>query len=147
MRDETFDIVYLIALAAMIISLGYVTILNEYKDTRYYSSEFMEDKNVGKIESLVIPVYGDYDGTLTKGDVIIMSQIQDYYMPAPKVIQVEDGGKLTITSTVEGNIEAYGHQMAQYVNASGGERFSIVYNNGTDLTTADDDYYFIKKMR
>lgn len=147
MRDETFDVVYLIALAAMIISLGYVTILNEYKDTRSYNSEFVEDKNVGMIESLIIPVYGDYDGTLTKGDVILMSQIQDYYMPSPKVIQVEDTGKIEITSTVEGNIESYGQQMITYVNASGGQRFSIEYNNGTDLTTTDDDYYFIKKMR
>ena len=147
MRDDAIDVVYLIVLAAVLISLGYVTILNEYKDTRSYSSEFMEDKNVGQIESLVIPVYGDYDGTLTAGDVILMSQIQDYYMPSPKKMNVEDGGVLEITSTVEGNIEAYGQQMYSYVAASGGERFSIVYNNGTDLTTEEDDYYFIEKKR
>ena len=80
MRDEIMEMIYLVVLTALIISLGYVAVLNERKDTEQYVAELMEDKNVGLIESLILPAYGEYDGTLSKGDVILMSQIQHYYM-------------------------------------------------------------------
>ena len=147
MRDEIMEMIYLVVLTALIISLGYVAVLNERKDTEQYVAELMGDKNVGLIESLILPAYGEYDGTLSKGDVILMSQIQDYYMPLPKTIKVEDGGELEITSVIEGNLASYGHQMIQYVNASGGTKFNIEYDNGDDLSTEEDDYFFIKKAR
>lgn len=147
MRDEMIDLVCLIVLTALLLSLGYVTVLSERKTTESYNAQLMEDKNVGLIDSLVIPVYGDFDGTLTKGDVILMPMVLDFYMPKPRTIKTEDGGSITIESTIEGSKVAYGTQMAQYLNASGGERFNLEYNNGEDLNDTEDDYFFIKKAR
>ena len=147
MRDEAFDLVALVSLVALILTLGYMVILKEFKTTEMYNQSLLEDKNVGLVEGVIIPMYGEYDGTLTSGEVVLMSQIQDWYMPAPKTLIVEGGGTMEITSTIEGEKDVYGTRMVLYVNASGGKRFSIEYHNGTNYATPDDDYFSIKKMR
>lgn len=147
MREDSYDVVFLVLLAVLFISLGYVTVLNEQKRTESYNASLIEDKNVGVIDSLVIPGYGDYDGTLTKGDVVLMSQIQDYYMPNPKKLHIEDGGELEIKSTVDVDKVSYGAKMIGYVGASGGNRFYLKYDDGTNLAQSDDDCFFIGKAR
>lgn len=147
MRDEAFDLVALVSLVALILTLGYMVILKEFKTTEMYNQSLLEDKNVGLVEGVIIPMYGEYDGTLTSGEVVLMSQIQDWYMPSPKTLIVEGGGTMEITSTIEGEKDVYGQRMVSYVNASGGKRFSIEYHNGTNYATPDDDYFSIKKMR
>lgn len=147
MRDEAFDLVALVSLVALILTLGYMTILKEFKVTEMHNQSLLEDKNVGLVEGVIIPMYGEYDGTLTAGDVVLMSQIQDWYMPNPKTLVVQGGGTMEITSTIEGEKDVYGNRMVSYVNNSGGKRFSIEYHNGTNYATTDDDYFSIEKMR
>lgn len=147
MRDDTFDLISLIVLVALIMSLGYITILKENKETEMYNQSLLEDKNVGLVEGVIIPVYGEYDGTLTAGEVVLMSQIQDWYMPKPKTLVVKDGGTMEITSTIDAEKDYYGAQMVQFVQSSGGKRFSISYNNGTNYASDEDDYFYIEKKR
>ena len=147
MRDDTFDLISLIVLVALILSLGYIVILKENKATEMYNQSLLEDKNVGLVEGVIIPVYGEYDGTLTAGEVVLMSQIQDWYMPSPKTLVVKDGGTMEITSTIEAEKVTYGVQMVQFVKNSGGKRYSINYDNGTNYATDEDDFFNIEKKR
>lgn len=147
MRDDAFDLISLIVLVGMLISLGFMLVAKENRVTAMYNQKLYEDKNVQMVQGVVIPVYGDYDGTLTPGDVILMSQIQDWYMPSPKKLIIEDGGIVDVISTVEAERATYGANMVKYVLASGGKRFGLVYDNGKDLTDKDDDFFFIEKKR
>lgn len=147
MREETFDLVALVILTALIISLGYNSILKERKATEAYNQTILEDKNVSMVEGVIIPLYGDYDGTLTNSDLVLMSQIQDFYMPEPKTLKVKDAGDVTITSTIEAEKLSYGITMMDLVERSGGIRFTLSYNNGKDYSSKEDDYFYIEKVR
>lgn len=154
MRDEMMDVLFLIILLAITVACGYAVILREQRSTNFYVQEYLSDKNTKSVEGFVIPTYGDYNGTLSIGDAILVSQIQDQYMPQPRVIANDENTDNVVITSVEhgkgGLDEAAFTKMKAYLTASKGERFVISYKSQFDTSDSEDkanDVFYIKKVK
>jgi uncharacterized protein YcgI (DUF1989 family) len=156
-KDDVIDTLILIFMVAFLLSMGYVTILKEYKETTKYSADLLEQKNMKIVEGVTIPAYGDFTGTLTKGQVVLMSQVQDWYMPSPKTITIYDAdknnnrttekGKVEIKSTIDDERSYYGQLMITLVNDFSEDcKFALSYDSGSDYTTTDDDFWALQRV-
>lgn len=160
LRDDIVDVIVLLFLTSFLLTMGYTKILKEYKVTSQYSAEILEQKNLQEVEGVKLPAFGDYSGTLTAGQVVLMSQVQDWYMPKPKLIKVynsngdtvlpEDGGKgLEITETIDAQKQYYAKvmlSMLKNVNADQNTKFSLSYDNGDDYSTHEDDFWIVEEI-
>ena len=107
----------------------------------------MEDKNTGRDQGYLINEYGAYDGTLSKMEVVLVSQIQDENMPSPTKIKV-NGLDVQIPFTYR----EYYYECAQNVwlmimNQPGDSRYSLTYRFTTAADgTLSDEYFAIDKL-
>lgn len=154
MRDEVMDMLFIIVLLAITVACGFGVIVREQKNTNFYVQEYLADKNTKSIEGFVIPTYGDYNGTLSIGDAILVTQIQDQYMPLPRVIGNDEGTADVVITNIEhgkGGFDAGAYtKMKTYIDTSGGERFTISYKSQFDKTDNPDkmnDIFYIEKVK
>lgn len=154
MRDEIMDILFIIILLSITISCGFVVILKEQRNTNFYVQEYLSDKNTKSVDGFVIPAYGDYNGTLSVGDAILISQIQDQYMPQPRVIANDEGTTQVEITNIEhgkGGFDENAYiNMKNYLDISGGERFIISYKSQFDTTDSEEktnDIFYIEKVK
>lgn len=133
----------LILFFALVMTCGYSVILREQKQTQSYRQEYLRDKNTRAVDGFVLPTYGEYNGTLSAADAMLMAQIQDQYMPLPRTIAFGniDGNEfnsIEITYVTHGNAgtdEEAEKRMRNYITAAekkGYTRFSVMFNSKFD---------------
>lgn len=160
MRNESFDLVALILITALMISLAYTSVLKEQKDTATYNQsveQIMTDKNAKLVNDISFPAYGDEDGTLSDGAVVLMTQIQDpHNLIESKVIAIDKDSNMANNSGVndvqvltieEGTYKAnkvkLGLKAMDFINATGAKKFGLSLQTGNDNASKNDNYFYI----
>lgn len=144
---EMLDLAYAVILLAIIISTSMKALYKTRHEIIHNSYSYMEDKNVGKAKGILINEYGAYDGTLSKLEVILMSQIQDDNMPYPRKLIVS-GMNVDIPITYK----EYAYQSGQNIwlmvkNDANDTRYSLNYTFITgDDGAITDEYFAIDKV-
>lgn len=85
---DYLDLGLLILVLGFVITLGVNTLYKTNRVVHTNNQNYMEDKNTGKSKGYLISKYGDYDGTLSQMQVVLLSQIQDANMPSPRKVKV-----------------------------------------------------------
>ncbi len=144
---ELLDIAMVTILIALIISTGITTLYKSYREVIDNSYSYMEDKNTGENKGFLVNEYGAYDGTLSKLEVVLISQIQDENMPAPRKIVV-NGLDVDIPFTYK----EYAFECGQNVwlmvdDQPDNSRYSLTYQFRTaENGTLKDEYYEVNKI-
>lgn len=73
---DIYDIVALILVLAVFVPMGVIVTVRDYNEVKNYEANY-EDKTANATYSPTYKIYGEYDGTLTKEEAILVSQIQD----------------------------------------------------------------------
>lgn len=92
--NEIFDVVMIIIVLAVAFSSGYTAIMAVNKEMRNYQSPY-EDKNTSPKNS-DFSVYHERDAVLTKGEVLLMTTVQDEGLKGPDTFTY-DGRVNTVT--------------------------------------------------
>lgn len=85
---EILDLMLMAVVLCIGLMTGVWTTLTESQELRKYASSYTE-KNATQKYTPSIKVYGSYNGTLSKEDLILVSQIQDYEMYGPHILAYE----------------------------------------------------------
>lgn len=145
---EMLDIGLLIIVLGLAISLGINNLYKTYRQVQSDSLSYMEDKNTGKSKGYLINEYGTYDGTLSKMQVVLMSQIQDSNMPSPRKVVV-NGKDVDIPF----NYKEYRFECGQNIwllvkNQDNTTRYSIDYKYSVDSNgTVKDEFYAVNAVK
>lgn len=74
---DVFDLVAAVIVACICMATGVVTSVRDFNEVKNYEANY-EDKTANVKYSPQIKIYGEYDGSLTQQEAILVSQIQDY---------------------------------------------------------------------
>lgn len=87
--EELFDLVIGVVVAALCMSTGVRTVVRDNREVRQYTSSYRE-KNTTIKYTPSEKVYGDYSGAMTREELVLLTQIQDYEMYGPHIISRGD---------------------------------------------------------
>lgn len=130
--DDFLDFLLFIFVLGIGLSVAFTVVLpafNEADDSVAYV-----DKSTP--EYLGYEVNSDYDGKLSKLEAVLVSQVQDFDMPEPKVFTVGANGATMVrvneTYESEYNLNSVKNQVVSWLNSLGGNetRFEMRYNYG-----------------
>lgn len=149
MRDEMWDIVVGIVLLAIGISIGLNMIHRADRFSITQSKIGIEDKNTNRLVGTVDKKYGEFSGSLTDLELLLTTQVQDYYMPEPKRMKIGTNGsnnEIEITSTYKSDLFNYMNTTYDILKSRGypnGTEFDIIYSLGNTGNKEDDAYKII----
>lgn len=92
---EILDLMLLTIVLTVCLMTGVWTTVKESQEIRKYTSSYRE-KNTTQKYTPSIKVYGSYNGTVSKEELILISQIQDYEMYGPHVLAYADNGRVDL---------------------------------------------------
>lgn len=144
---ELLDIAFITIFIALVVSTSFANLYKDYRKVLENNSSYMDDKNTGKNKGFLINEYGAYDGTLSKLEVVLVSQIQDENMPNPRKIII-NGLDVDIPFTYK----EYAFECGQNVwlmvkNQPDNTNYSLNYKFQTNVDgTLKDEYYTINKL-
>lgn len=153
--DDALDFLLFIFFLGICLAVAFGIVIPIVYDQNDLSSQTLADKTSPTIKGLELDT--TYDGTLSKFDVVLMSQIQDYDMPNPKHYKVEnptngslvdvDIEQLKANYRSDYNLDKYGDEIKNALvsdNTLTG-KYKIFYDYGTSAGK-EDDFYIIKKV-
>lgn len=145
---EMLDLGLLIVVLGLALSLGVNDLHKTYRQVQSDSLSYMEDKNTGKSKGYLINEYGAYDGTLSRMQVVLISQIQDSNMPSPRKIVV-NGTDVDVPF----NYQEYRFESGQNIwslvkTQESGTRYSIDYQYTVDSNgIVTDEFYAVNPVK
>lgn len=86
---DILDIVLCTILAALCLQTGVRAVVRDDYEVRKYTSSYSE-KNTTQKYTPSEKVYGAYDGAVTREELVIMTQVQDYEMYGPHTFTCRD---------------------------------------------------------
>ena len=149
-RDEMIDIALTVLVLGIVISVGLGLAIRTEKKARQDSQILAEDKNTRELRGYGIDEHGDFDGTLTRPEVLLMMQVQDYYMPEPKKVTIVDINgietEIEIVSTYKEELMNYGIQAYNKLkDFSADTKYDVRFSRGLLADDPTDDTYLIRK--
>ena len=147
MVDDILDLILMIILLGVSVGVGFSLILPMANQETLILNENIVDKSAPNILGDVSSF--DYDGKLTKMEVLLQTQIQDFSIPRPKSFKV-GGMSVAIEELYRDN------ENLQYIgittwnelkklDPTGNAKFSIRYNWNNTFNTEDDFYEVVKE--
>lgn len=130
--DDFLDFLLFIALLGVGLSVAFTVVIPSFNEVD--NSVAYVDKSTP--EYLGYEVNSDYDGKLSKLEAVLVSQVQDFDLPEPKVFTVGTNGATMIrvneTYESEYNLNSVKNQVVSWLNSLGGNdtRFELKYNYG-----------------
>jgi hypothetical protein len=129
--DDVLDVLGFILLLGVCIAVSFSVVLPMTKQET--NTTALADKTAPKSVGYVSN--SGYDGKMSKMEVVLMTQVQDFNMPEPKVFMVGTMKK-EIGSVYEGQDTEISFETIAQLNISdptGSKRYSFKYNfNGVD---------------
>lgn len=112
MLDGVFDFLVMVLVLAIVVGLGFVMILPLTQDSFMEYSERVEDKAMlrevkdyaAEIDGVTIPE----EKNMSALEVILMTQIQDENLPAPKALTLQGGNRIEIDTSYRIGRESFG---------------------------------------
>ena len=138
--DDVFDLLVLIFILGISILVGFGVVLPMTRDDYLRTDTVLEDKTAPSIgyDTMVL------DPGMSKLEVVLMTQVQEFGVPEPKKYKVE-GTMIDITpSYQETDNLTYAGVMAY--NDLVGDRFEVVYNWNNTPTDKSDDFYEVREL-
>lgn len=139
---EYLDLGLLIIVLGVVISLGVTTLYKTNRQVQRNSHNFMEDKNTGRSRGYLLDKSGLYDGTLSKMQVILLTQIQDSNMPYPRSIQINNKRIDLPVSYKEARFECGQDVWNLIKNQDSSTRYSMEYQYNLGQNDEILDEYF-----
>lgn len=140
---EVLDIGILMLVLALCIVTGVTSIFMANRRAYGYNESYMQDKNTTvKNNAYVLTEYGSYDASLSKAELMLITQIQDSNMPAPKNLKIHDT-QFDINYTYKENLATYGQYMLSAIlNDENNARYIITYEYEVDNNGKTKNSYF-----
>lgn len=146
MEKEAMEMVDL-GILMLVIALCLITGVSiTYKTNRrayQYNQSYMQDKNTAnKNSTYAMREYGTYDATLTRGELMLMTQIQDSNMPYPKKIRINNI-EMSITYTYKEYIDLYGSYMKnEIISDNKNTTYRLTFENELYPDGSNKNAYF-----
>ncbi len=140
---EVLDLGILMLVMALCIVTGVTSTFMTNRRAYKYNETYMQDKNTTvKNNAYVLTEYGSYDATLSKAELMLITQIQDSNMPDPKSLKVHDT-QFNIDYTYKEYLTIYGQYMAGAIQDDEADtKYLITYNYETDTDGKTKNAYF-----
>ena len=140
---EVLDLGILMLVMALCITTGITATFNTNKRAYGYNETYMQDKNTTiKNNAYVLKEYGSFDASLTKADLMLITQIQDSNMPTPKSLKIHDT-QFNINYTYKENLTTYGQYMASAIQDDEiNTKYQITYEYEIDNNGQTNNAYF-----
>lgn len=140
---EVLDIGILMIVLALCIVTGVSSTFMTNKRAYGYNEAYMQDKNTTiKNNAYVLTEYGAFDASLSKAELMLITQIQDSNMPAPKSLKVH-GTQFNIDYTYKEYLTIYGQYMAGAIlDDDKDTRYIITYEYETDNNGKTKNSFF-----
>lgn len=140
---EVLDLGILMLVLALCIITGVASTFEANRRAYGYNETYMQDKNTTiKNNAYVLTEYGSYDASLSKAELMLLTQIQDSNMPAPKSIKIHDT-QFNINYTYKENLSAYGQFMASAILSDQKDtRYLVTYEYETDSSGKTTNAYY-----
>lgn len=144
---EYLDLALLVIVLGVVISLGVTTLYKANRQVQRNDQNFMEDKNTGRNRGYLFDKTDLYDGTLSKMQVILLTQVQDSNMPYPRSLQLNNGRIDLPVWQKEARFECGQDAWNLIKNQDSSTRYSIEYINYLDQNgEIVDDFFEIKPI-
>jgi len=102
------------------------------------------DKTISKVIGEAITSYGDYDGKMSKLEVILATQVMDWGSPEPRKIKIDDT-EINITSTYKNDLILYARKIWDKIKFdSDNTRYSYEYSFENPTDNNDDCYKIVR---
>ncbi len=145
MTDGILDLTVMVIVLAVVVAIAMGLIVPLVSQTYEDSRQMNYDKTVYKSLGETVISYGSYDGTMSKLEVILATQVMDWGMPEPRKIRVEDTD-IEITSTYRTELMQYAGMIWNKIGADPGTtKYNYVYDIGNPSTDMDDAYTIKRK--
>ncbi len=139
---EYLDLGLLVVVLGIVISLGVTTLYKTNRQVQLSSQNFMEDKNTGRSRGYLRNKSGLYDGTLSKMQVVLLTQIQDYNMPFPRNLRINGSSVDIPVWYKEARYESGQNVWNIIKHQDSSTRYSMVYQYNLDENEEIVDEYF-----
>jgi hypothetical protein len=140
---EVLDLGILMLVMALCVVTGVTSIFTTNRRAYSYNETYMQDKNTTiKNNAYVLTEYGSYDASLSKGELMLITQIQDSNMPDPKSLKIHDT-QFDINYTYKENLSIYKQFMASAILVDEKDtRYLITYEYEIDNKGKTKNAYF-----
>ena len=140
---ELVDIGVLMLVMALCIVTGITSTFEANRRAYSYNETYMQDKNTTiKNNAYVLTEYGSYNASLSRAELMLITQIQDSNMPAPKSLKIHDT-QFSINYTYKENLSIYKQYMESAILADNMDtRYAITYEYETDESGKTQNAYF-----
>lgn len=138
--DDVFDLLVLIFILGISVLVGFGVVLPMTSDDYLKTNTVLEDKTAPEVgyETTVL------EPGMSKLEVVLMTQVQEFGVPDPKKYKVGNTMIDITASYQESSNLTYAGVMAY--NSLVGDKFEVVYNwNGTP-TDRSDDFYEVREL-
>lgn len=140
---DVLDLGILMLVLALCIVTGVTSTFMTNRRAYEYNETYMQDKNTTiKNNAYVLTEYGSYDATLSKAELMLITQIQDSNMPDPKSLKIHDT-QFNIDYTYKEYLTIYGQYMAGAIQSDEVDsKYLITYDYETDNNGKTRNAYF-----
>lgn len=139
MTDGILDLLVLIALLGVVLAIGFGILVPLSMDSANQPMDLV-DKTASSLEyyNSTGESNAGYYGGMTKAEVMLSTQVQDYGMPNPRTIEV-DGTKIDITSIYRDERIGYATLMWQRIQGdSANQQYQFTYDNRNPAVDGDE---------
>jgi hypothetical protein len=140
---EVLDLGILMLVMALCIVTGVTSTFQTNRRAYGYNETYMQDKNTTiKNNAYVLTEYGSYDASMSKAELMLITQIQDSNMPSPKSLKIHDT-QFNINYTYKEYLTTYGQYMASAIlNDEKDTRYKITYEYEVNNDGKTQNAYF-----
>jgi hypothetical protein len=152
--DDVLDFLAFLFLLGICIAVAFGVVLPTFYEQDDITSNVLEDKSSPTSEGIVSST--SYDGTMTKLEAVLVTQVQDTGLPYPKRYVIEpdknfstiDGLDASVDSSYGGDIKSYGvdaYNKMHGLDSTNTGKYKVKYNYGV-TDDPSDDFYYIEKQ-
>jgi hypothetical protein len=140
---DILDLGILMLVVALCVVTGVTSTFMTNRRAYGYNETYMQDKNTTvKNNAYVLKEYGSYDASLSRAELMLITQIQDSNMPSPKNIKIHDT-QFNVNYTYKENLITYGQYMVSAILSDGKDtRYLISYEYEIDNNGKTKNSYF-----
>jgi hypothetical protein len=140
---EMLELGLLVIVLGLCVITGVTSTFNTNKRAYKYNEVYMQDKNTSiKNNAYALTEYGTYDSSLSKAELVLITQIQDANMPSPKSIKIHDT-QFNINYTYKEYLNMYGQYMISAIQSDAKDtRYIIAYEYETDAEGNTNNSYY-----
>ncbi len=140
---EAVDLAILVLVMALCVMTGVTSTFKTNRRAYAYNETYMQDKNTStKNNAYALTEYGTYDASLSRAELMLITQIQDTNMPNPKSLKIHDT-QFSVDYTYKEYTNIYGQYMSSSIeNDPIDTRYHVTYEYEADSDGATKNAYF-----